>query len=394
METGVVFNKTNGNLATRLTSEDHISGLLFFGEAAPTEFDGANYKQFFSVKEAEAAGITDEANNAYRLVHYHIAEYFRVNPQSTLWVGLLDTPTTVENPILDFQNFTDGQLRQLGIMYPPATLITDLVSIVQGLHAQALLCYKEYMPLHVVYAPHLPTNLVVSSLPNLRTGTSYYCSVLISQDGAGVGNALFADLNHSVTAIGACLGAISLAKVHESIGWVGKFNMASTELDVPALSNGKKMKELFVTDAAYEALNNKGYIFLRKLRGISGTYFNGSHTAVALTNDFNSIERNRTIDKAIRGVRAFLLPEFNRPLYVDAAGNLRPDILGYLESKGKAFLEQMFNEGEISNFGLLIDPTRNVIDTNEVIVNIAIQPVKANHFMLINIGFTSTITTQ
>ena len=391
MATGIVFNKTNGNLATKLTSEDHKSGLLFFGQTAPTEFGGVAYKQFFSVKEAEAAGITADTDNDYRLVHYHIAEYFRINPQSTLWVGLLATPNTVENPILEFQNFTDGELRQLGVMYPSDTLITDLVPTLQALHAQALLCYQEYMPLHIVYAPHLPTNLVISSLPNLRVGTSYYCSVLLSQDGGAVGNALFNDLGQSITGIGACIGTISLARVHENIGWVGKFNVATTELDVPALSNGRKMKEAFVTDAAYQSLSDKGYIFLRKYRGIGGTYFNDSHCAVSLTNDYAYIERNRTIDKAVRGVRAFLLPEFNRPMYVNAAGNLRPDILGYLESRGKAFLEQMFNDGEISNYALVIDPNSNVLETSKVTVNIAVQAVGVNRLMEVSIGFTARI---
>lgn len=386
---GIVFNKTDGNLSIKLPNEDHISGLLFFGQAAPSEFGDDFYKQFFSVKEAEAVGIL--ADNAYKVVHYHISEYFRLNPQSELWVGLLLATTTVDNPILAFQNAADGRMRQLGVMYPTGILIGTLLTVVAELQSQAMLCYNEEMPLHVVYAPQLPNDLVLSSLPNLRNGTSNYVSVVISQDGAGKGATLFDDLGVSISCIGACLGTISRANVYENIGWVAKFNVASSELDVPALSNGSLFKAVFITEASIKSISDKGYIILRKHRGISGTYFNDSHVANSFTSDYVYIENNRVIDKAIRNMRTFLRPEFNRPLYVSESGKLRPDVVGYLESVGKKALEAMYNSGEISNYTLIIDPNANVVESGEVEFGVAIQPVGVNRTTTVNIGFTVRI---
>ncbi len=387
----ILFTKTDGNLQNRLTNEDHISGLLFYGQVAPSGFGGEFYKQFFSIKEAEALGIL--ADNAYKVVHYHISEYFRINPQSELWVAMLLTTTTETNAILAFQNASEGRMRQLGVMYPTDTLITTLLTVIAELQSQAMLCYNEEMPLHIVYAPQMPDNLVIATLPNLRNGVSNYVSVLISQDGAAKGATLFRELDYSISCIGACLGAISRANVHENIGWVRKFNVASAELDVPALSNGLLFKAVFITEAAIDAVSNKGYILLRKHRGTSGTYFNDSHVANAFTSDFTYIEHNRTIDKAIRGIRTFLRPEFNRPLYVNVAGQLRPDLVGYLESRAKAPVEAMFNDGELSNFELTIDPNDVVTTTNKVVVKIKLQPVGVNRVMEVFIGFTAKITT-
>ena len=98
-------------------------------------------------------------------------------------------------------------------------------------------------------------------------------SVVIGQDGAGRGNYI-AQTTPAVGCIGAALGALSKASVHESIGWVEKQNLVSIaydkaltgdtlqalELDVPALADGTKLGSL--TPAQVEALHGKGYIFL------------------------------------------------------------------------------------------------------------------------------------
>ena len=86
-------------------------------------------------------------------------------------------------------------------------------------------------------------------------------------------------------ALGATLGAMSLAKVNESIAWVQNFNIASTELDLPALSNGQLLSELSTSEIS--TLSDKNYIYITKYESITGSYFNDSKTADVVTSDYD-----------------------------------------------------------------------------------------------------------
>ncbi|MEZ5195114.1 MAG: DUF2586 family protein [Bacteroidales bacterium] len=137
------------------------------------------------------------------------------------------------------------------------------------------------------------------------------------------------------------------------------------------------------------ALDTKGYIFAYKESGISGTYFNDSHTCIDITSDYAYIENNRTIDKAIRGVRTYLLPELNGPVSVDpVSGKLAADYCKYLEEQAGLALKYMQQAGEVNGYGLFVDPDQNVLSTSVVNVAIAIVPIGVSRTINVTIGFT------
>ena len=78
MSNGVKFIRQNGGLARTLAGNDHISGLIVYGEAAvaPT--------LLLSPDDMNTAGITAASNP---VLAYHVDEYFRINPGSKLYVG-------------------------------------------------------------------------------------------------------------------------------------------------------------------------------------------------------------------------------------------------------------------------------------------------------------------
>jgi len=231
----------------------------------------------------------------------------------------------------------------------------------------------------------------LTALSDLRALAAPNVSVILGQDGAGAGNTLFAAVDLTIGCLGAALGALSKATVSESFAWVKKYNMVEgTELDSPAMGEGTLIKDL--TQTVLDGINTKGYIFLKKFVGLTGSYFNDNHTCDAATSDYAYIDNVRTIDKAIRGVRTYLLPELNGKLRLDpTAGTLATDTIKYFESLAKRPLAQMMSEGDLSGYDVHIDPNQDVLSTStlHIQVSLVINGVARN--ITVDIGFTTTV---
>jgi hypothetical protein len=230
----------------------------------------------------------------------------------------------------------------------------------------------EHQPVSVLFTADFSAIADLTSLPDLHSLMAPKVSVLFGQDGNAKGKALFTDTGKTVGILGATLATVSLANVSENIGWPRKFKpVTGTELDMPAFAEGSLLKELDQT--VIQEINDKGYIFLLKHVGLSGSYFNDSFTADLITSDYAYIENNRTIDKAIRGIRTYLLPELNSPLRLDAdTGHLAVDTVKYMESLASKPLEQMQADGDLSAFDIYIDPSQDVVSTNKLTVNVTL----------------------
>jgi len=186
------------------------------------------------------------------------------------------------------------------------------------------------------------------------------------------------------------LGALSLAKVHENIGWVEKFNYSNgIENDVPAFGNGALVK--LQSESLKTAINAKGWLFFTKETGVAGTFMNDSHTATPLTGDFAYLENNRTIQKAVRNVRTLMVPAISAPLYLNADGTLQESTISYFKNNADRALEQMKVSGEISQYETTISPTQNVAATSELNIGLSIVPVGVARQININIGFITEL---
>src|SRR4051812_29089967 len=113
----VSFVKGQGGLGRPLTGEDHISALILYSNTYPSGFSsGAPIVKMFSPADAEAAGIKlnlaastapTKQQSAWR---YHINEYFRLQPQGVLYVGVFPVPAGAYTftEITTVQNFANG----------------------------------------------------------------------------------------------------------------------------------------------------------------------------------------------------------------------------------------------------------------------------------------------
>lgn len=393
----LTITRTNGNIVRSLAGEDHISGLVFYSATLPTATEGVagfttteRIHAISSIETAEKYGITaDAAAWETKVLHYTLASIFNMNPGVSLYVGIFKPATGGANAfseIKQMQNYAGGRLRQVGVWNGAVELSDTLVNSLQSVRATL---EAQNKPLSILYAPKIAD---VTALPaNLAKIGRSGVSVIIGQDGAGVAAELYADAANaakaSVSALGDLLGAVSKAKVHESIAWVESF---PTNIAVPAFGDGKKYRDL---DAAViETLDTSRYIFLRTYDGLAGSFFNDNHTLDEPTSDYAYINDVRTMDKAVRGVRTYLLPKLGRPMKVDAdTGKLERTAVEHLITTGNKALEEMEKGGELSGYRFDIDPDQNILATSRVrgvIKNVAVGVMRN---LDLEIGYATSV---
>ncbi len=322
------------------------------------------------------------------ILYYHVSEYFRIQPKGKLYVGVYATADVgTFASITLMQNFALGEIKQMAVYQKTTAFATSQTNTIQGICTALEALHK---PLVVLYQADFSGVSDLTTLTNLRVLTNPQVSVLIGQDGANIGKSLYRATNKSIGIAGGTLGAVSLAAVNEDIAWVGKFQMASAELDTLAFANGQLYTAL--SDGLINNLDLYGYVFLKKHLGIAGSYFDDSHTAVSLTSDYAYIENNRTIYKAIRDVRTIMLPNLASPILVNADGTLTEDVVGYYSSECGRALDVMVRNGEISAYNVIINPAQNVLSTSILQITIQIVPVGVARTIKINIGYTVSIS--
>jgi hypothetical protein len=328
-------------------------------------------------------GIASEID----IMHYHVSEYFRIQPKGNLYIGIYATAdaTTFASVTL-MQDFALGTLKQIGIYQKTTAFATTQCTTLQAILTTN---YTNHKPLEAIYTAEISGTANVTSLTDLRLLSAPNVSVVVGQDGGAIGRRLFRAHGKSIGCVGTTLGAVSFASVNEDIAWVAKFNMASTEYDVLNFSNGQVLTAL--SDGTINNVDSYGYIFLKKHVNISGSYFDDSHTAVSITSDYAYIENNRTINKAIRGLRAFLLPQLASPIVLNSDGTIKEDVISYFETLCARALDVMQRDFEISAYSITIDPTQNVLSTSELVINVSIVPVGVARQIIVNVGFALAV---
>jgi hypothetical protein len=332
--------------------------------------------------------FADGAFSKLALYHYHISEFFRNNPTGKLFIGIY--PPTMGYDFTELtllQTAANGKCRQIAIYhleysFDPASLTT--IQSVCNVNA------TNHKPFSVLYGADLIEFSLSDDLPNLQNLTASNVSAVISQDFGGLGGYLYKHCGRSVTNIGALAGSVSAAKVSTDIAWVANFNISDgVECDTVGFANGQLLSE--ISQALLNQLDDYRYIFLIKYVGVTGTYWNDSHTSIVVSSDYAYIENVRTIDKAIRGVYATLIQDLNSPLKLNADGTLTEDTVAYFESQGGLPLAQMARDNELSNYSVVIDPAQDVLATNNLDVTIKLLPIGVARQITVKIGFTTKI---
>lgn len=397
----LTFVRENGGIPASLPGEDHISGYLAYVTDLPTAKpevkDGfsptSRILPVSSIERAEALGITaDHAKWELRVLHYQLSEIYRLNPGILLYVGLFAKPSGGDaytfSELKLLQRYAEGRLRQVGVYLGDTALTASLLTSLSGV-ADALA--SASMPLSVLLAPKVTAP--VSSLPtNLAGSGKSRVSVLIAQDGDGVASKLYLEESNktakaSVTALGAYLGILSRAKVHQSIGWVDQYPLG---LSLPAFGDGTLLRDL--DEAVIDALDKAHYLFAVTYPDINGTYISDSHTMDDSLSDYAYIERVRTMDKAERGIRRYLIGKLSGSIYMDeTTGKIQSHSVAYLETEANRALEEMAKAGELSGYRVYIDPSQDVLSSSKIEITIRSVPVGVARKFAVKIGYTNKI---
>lgn len=431
MALGNVFIKdVDGNIPYDTgSSNEKVTGLLFDVSLQPSLFTEGYGKTneaklrlgdvcyITSFKSAvsdfgiiERATATEEEEANVNFMHgipaYHIREFFRmsgnVNGTGKLYVMFADCSTSWD-AIEVMQRAAGGMINQLGIWTEQPLWKANgaaekySLNLVKGLNDVAVSLAELNQPLSLVLSANpsntgtdttegrqidlnrVPSCICEASRISCIFGQAHHETVTLMQ---------MRNANHTpVGFLGAVMGALAKANVHESIAWVKQFNLFTDHFQEIELGFGDinldEAEENFLSLNRYESLSpslldeldDKGYIFPIKYAGReNGIYISKDQTCS--TGDYRTIARNRTINKSRRAVRAALLPYVNSPLMVNpSTGFLAPSKITAFKTLVGDILAKMQAAQEISGYAVTIDANQNVLVDDTLRISYVIVPV-------------------
>jgi hypothetical protein len=382
----LTINYTNGALNGASPSIDAISALVFCGTftltsiTGLTAISGSSILQVTSLESAEAAGITSALNP---IVNHQIANFFTIKPDGSLYVAFLsNSASTYSTELLYIQKFVEGKINNFGIYDTRVlsdTIVGNINTALTGLKA---------VKMNAVGVIGMNTSAATyTSLTDFSASAYSNVGVVLAQDG---NSTLSGGTNGSVPEVGAVLGAIANMSVNVSPAYnrLNKFDSITT---APALGNGVNINTL--SDSYLETnVDNKNYIRFQKYVGDNSVYLNQSFTATSRVDDYNSIERNRTINKAARQINLYLSTELNAPIQLTADGYITASRVNELQVLAGTGLATMKGNGEISAYKVFIDPTQNILGTNTLYVVVKIVPYATANEIVVSLGFASSVS--
>lgn len=405
-QNNVNITRLQGGLARRVLNTDGTVGIITTGVAVVGGLTLGEIYPLKSVADLEALGVDaayDTTNKT--LIHHHLTRLFFRNPSATVYLMVLAQTVTLTQ-MVDVANTSNakkllkdtGKRMILGVIRNPASGYTP--TLTGGLDGDVLTAIPKAQELideedteyryHVAVVEGRSFNGTAAASTDLRTLDSDGVAVVVAADNdiSGV-DALY----NGYAAVGDFLGMLSKAAVSQNPAEViDAFNLTSAAKGY-FINPGLSSNALITTynKASLDTLHDKGYIFASNPGGISGCWFNDSHTCTSIASDYAYLENNRTINKAMELVRTALLPYLNARLRVDEnTGYLQDaDRLG-LEETAKNALEGMLTDGDISGgIDCFIEPEQNLLSSSTLAIKVTFIPVAIGRQIEVSIGFTN-----
>lgn len=425
----VIIKDTDGNIPYNGASgQEKVTGLLFDVSMQPDLFRegyGKNNEGKLKLNDVlyitnfksaiqdfgiiERVETTEEDENNVNFMHgipaYHIREFFRmsgnVDGNGKLYVMFADCSASWD-AIDVMQRVAGGLINQLGVWTEqPLWKLNGAeekynLNIVKTLNDKAVAMADLHQPLSIVLCAN-PSNtgsdtsdgkqIDLNKIPTAICEASRTSVIFGQARCARVSMMQKRNVNNTpVGFLGAMMGAIARANVHESVAWVRTFNLFDDNFQNIELGFGDinlTADEEFTSLNMYESLSpvllddldEKGYIFPIKYSGReNGIYISKDQTCYV--GDYRTIARNRTINKSRRAVRAALLPYVNSPLMVNpATGFLAPSKISAFKTLIGDILAKMQAAQEISGYAVNIDANQNVLVDDTLRISYVIVPV-------------------
>jgi len=216
---------------------------------------------------------------------------------------------------------------------------------------------------------------VASVLTNQRLGTQKrVCVTLIERETP-------ASIN-----VGLVLGKLASVPVQRNIGRVKDGGLPFAYSAIVYGTSGTSILKTDEIDAA--TLHDKGYIVTRRFVNRNDMFVNDDPNANLLSDDFNSVSRVRTIDKAMLITYNTYVNEINDEVLI-TNGKLDPGIAKALQAKIENQIGLLMQaEGEISSVRCVIDTNQDVLATGKIVVKIYVVPVGQLKEIEVDLGFS------
>jgi hypothetical protein len=165
---------------------------------------------------------------------------------------------------------------------------------------------------------------------------------------------------------------------------MGRVKDGAMPVETPGFSDGSLFTDF--TDADLEEMHDKGYIFFKSHPGKSGYYFNDSHVAAPLDDDYNYIEMGRVADKATRIANRVYIDEILDNVDVDAdTGKLPVSTCKNFEQLIEQAIDtEMVGEGELSGVDAFCDADQNILQASEIDIELNLVPKGTSRKIVVN----------
>ncbi|MCM1035540.1 MAG: DUF2586 family protein [Paludibacter sp.] len=399
----VKIDFSNGALGSVSESADSVVGLVCTASPVAGKLELCKPYILYRLDGLRDLGISSASDDANAYLYEQVrAFYAQAGEGAELWLyGVSNTvkPSEVVDVNGEYAKRlieqANGRLRCLAVAYAPgegyqATMKDGLDSdvLTAARAAQALAEWATnslYAPLFVVLAAHgySPEHIV-----DLADLTEYN----YNRVGLLIGDTVRSSKG---AAIGVLAGRIAACPVQRHIGRVrdGALNIENVYIGDQEASN-----------ADVETLHNKGFITFRTFTGKSGYFFTDDCLATAVSDDYRSIARRRTIDKAYRICYQTMLEHVNDEIPVSNEGTLIPAMCKSWETEiVTAIVNQMGVNNELgtdptdatdNGVQCFIDYAQRVLATNRIDMAVQVKPYGYAKYININLGFITTNTEE
>lgn len=405
---GLNFEKTNGNLGRQATTNDMVTGMVVNAVATADMVLGTIYP-ITSLAAAEDLGLNDAYDTDNEVLVYHrIKRLFVHNPSIKLYilpvaqdVTLVQMADKANDHLAKLLRDKAGEIVQAFIARNPDDQYVPTIE--DGLNDEVIAAvYKAQELAEYEFEKGRPVDLfvegrnftgtaaAVTDLHNLVTDCPDVTVAILADNDISISNALFA----KYAAVEDYVAMASKAAVSQNAGeLIPEFNLTKPADGIflnPGLSSGLKISEYSEPDI--DILNNKGYIVAIN-QGVPGVHILDTHTCDDEESDYNKLENNRTIKKAVKLIRAKILPRVKGRLYVDPdTGKIAPEDIKELEAITESALDPMLNDRDLSGgVDAYINPEQNILSTSKFDIEFSCVPVAIGRRITIKYGFNNPL---
>ena len=389
---GINIERLQGGLQRMAEGTDNHLGYIVngipAGAVATAVNNGGKGVVLTSTFDAEELGINENFDTSNNVAVYdQISEFFRLAPEATLYLfnsSLAADLTTFINHNPEIKGYAIAQTHNSQTPNQLSNLVNAQQLIVNTLAEENR--FIDFVLLGVDDLNDFSLDLYSLQCPQV--------SVIVA-----------CEKKDGKVSLGSALGMIAVRKISENLGSVDielKPRTKRGSSDYPLTDEtSNRWMDAYLTDkktiasldtAQLNAIVNKGYIIAAGYQGYAGFFFNNSGTAIDRNSDYAYIENNRVWNKAVRIIRATLLPRIKSKVKKDpATGFIASTTAAYWQTLLEKALDRMIADDDISGREVIINPKQVVNDSSPVKVQARIVADGVVHEFTVAVGLTNSI---